>query len=108
MLSVIWRCKGKAGGRLAETLRETLGDTIRERIALAGRAKALAGESNLSARVLASLPFAAGILLYFERPASMDTLFYDPRGRVLFAIGLTSLIMGILTMRHMIKKGTTV
>jgi Flp pilus assembly protein TadB len=58
--------------------------------------------------VLSGLPFIAAFLLYLERPDALNPLFYDPRGRVLLAIGATSLSMGILTMRHMIRKGTTV
>jgi len=38
----------------------------------------------------------------------MELLFYDPRGQMLFAVGITTLVMGILTMRHMIRKATTV
>jgi tight adherence protein B len=107
MFSVTLAVQSRAGGGLAETL-ETLGDTIRQRVALAGRAKALASQARLSARVLSCLPFLAGFGLYLERPDSLSPLFHDPRGRMLFAIGLTSLTIGVLTMRHMIKKGTTV
>jgi tight adherence protein B len=107
MFSITMAVQGKAGGRLAETL-QTLADTVRQRISLAGRAKALAGEATLSARVLSCLPLVAGIISYIERSDTMDTLFYDPRGRFLFAIGVISLSLGILTMRRMIRKGTTV
>lgn len=107
MFSVTVAVQSRAGGGLAETL-QTLGDTVRQRVALAGRAKALAGEAKLSARVLSSLPFVAGCLLYFERHDALDPLFHEPRGRILLMIGLTSLGMGILTMRRMIRKGTTV
>jgi tight adherence protein B len=107
MFSITMAVQGKAGGRLAETL-QTLADTVRQRISLAGRAKALAGEATLSARVLSCLPFIAGIISYLERPDTMNMLFYDPRGRLLFAIGVISLSLGILTMRRMIRKGTTV
>jgi tight adherence protein B len=107
MFSVTLAVQSRAGGGLAETL-QTLGDTLRQRVALAGRAKALASEAKLSSRVLSGLPFIAAFLLYLERPDALNPLFYDPRGRVLLAIGATSLSMGILTMRHMIRKGTTV
>lgn len=107
MFAVTLAVQRTSGGGLAETL-QTLGDTIRQRVALAGRAKALAGEAKLSARVLAALPFLAATLMYFERPDALNPLFYDPRGRLLMAIGLTSLTLGILTMRYMIRKGTTV
>lgn len=107
MFSVTLAVQRTSGGGLAETL-QTLGDTIRQRVALSGRAKALAGEAKLSARVLAALPFAAATLLYVERPDALNPLFHDDRGRLLLAIGLTSLTLGILTMRYMIRKGTTV
>jgi tight adherence protein B len=107
MFSVTLAVQSKAGGRLAETL-QTLGDTVRERVALAGRARALSAEAKLSARVLSCLPFLAGTGLYLERPESMYPLFYEPRGRMLLTLGLTSLALGVLTMRRMIRKGTTV
>jgi tight adherence protein B len=107
MFSITMAVQSKAGGRLAETL-QTLADTVRQRISLAGRAKALAGEATLSARVLSCLPFIAGIISYLERPDTMNMLFDDPRGRFLFAIGVISLSLGIWTMRRMIRKGTTV
>lgn len=107
MFSVTLAVQSRAGGGLAETL-QTLGDTIRQRVALAGRAKALASEAKLSARVLSALPFLAGMALYLERPDSLNPLFYDPRGRTLFVAGITSLMLGMLTMRRMIRKGTTV
>jgi tight adherence protein B len=107
MFAVTLAVQAKSGGRLAETL-STLNDTVRKRVALAGRAKALAGEAKLSAYVLAGLPFAAGILMYFTNPDSLGPLFTGQRGRILLSIGLTSLTLGVLTMRWMIKKGTTV
>jgi tight adherence protein B len=107
MLAVTLAVQIKSGGRLAETL-QILGDAIRERVALAGRAKALAGEANLSMRVMSSLPFIAGSIMYFESPSFLDALFDDHRGRVLFGIAITSLTLGIVTMRRMIKKGTMV
>jgi tight adherence protein B len=107
ILAVTLAVQSKSGGRLAQTL-QVLADTMRQRIALAGRAKALAGEATLSARVLASLPVLAGGVMYFERPDSMVLLFNDPRGQILFGIGVVSLCLGILTMRTMIRKGTTV
>jgi tight adherence protein B len=62
----------------------------------------------LAAKVLASIPFIAGFAMYFERPENMEILFYDPRGQKLLAVGITTLVMGILTMRHMIRKAPTV
>jgi tight adherence protein B len=107
IFSVTLAVQSRAGGRLAETL-GILGNTIRERVALAGRAKALASETQLSARVLSAIPFIAGIALYILRPDAINPLFNDPRGQKLFATGLISVTLGIITMRRMIRKGTTV
>ena len=107
IFSVTLGVQTRAGGRLAETL-QTLGETVRQRIAIAGRAKALAGEAKLSALVLSCLPFVSGVAMSIVRPGYMDPLFHDPTGRKLFAGGVVSLILGVLTMRNMIKKGTSV
>jgi tight adherence protein B len=107
IFSVTLAVQSKSGGRLTESL-QILCETIRQRVILAGRARALAGESKLAARVLASIPFIAGFVMYFQRRENIEMLFHDPRGRMLFAVGITTLVMGILTMRHMIQKATTV
>jgi tight adherence protein B len=75
---------------------------------LAGRAKALASEAQLSARVLAALPFVAGLVLFFEKPGYFDVMFRDATGQKLLAIGLTTVTLGIITMRSMIRRGTAV
>ena len=65
----------KSGGSLTETL-QTLGDTVRQRVALAARAKALAGEVIFSSRALSAAPLIVGGLLYWINPESVDLLFY--------------------------------
>ena len=64
----------KSGGGLAETL-QTLGDTVRQRVTLAARAKALAGEVIFSSRALSLAPFIVGGLLYWINPQTVDLLF---------------------------------
>jgi tight adherence protein B len=107
MFTVTLAVQSKAGGRLAETL-QIAGDTIRDRVALSARAKALAGEAKLSAIVLGAIPFAVGTMMFFIQPAAITPLFTDPFGRELLAIGATTLTLGILLMRQMIRKGTAV
>src|SRR5205807_9146812 len=51
MFAVTLAIQMKSGGSLAETL-QTLGDTVSQRVALAARAKALAGEVIFSSRAL--------------------------------------------------------
>ena len=96
----------KAGGGLAETL-QTLGDTVRQRVALAARAKALAGEVIFSARALSIAPLVVGGLLYLVNPQLVDLLFTDPVGRTLLAYAGTSVLMGTLVIRWMVARDTS-
>jgi tight adherence protein B len=95
----------KSGGGLAETL-QTLGDTVRQRVTLAARAKALAAEVIFSARALSVAPFIAGGFLYWINPQTVDLLFYDPTGRKLLAYGGASVLIGTLVIRWMVRRET--
>src|SRR5262245_56404140 len=95
----------KSGGRLSETL-QTLADTVRQRVTLAARAKALAGEVIFSSRALSCAPVVVGGLLYWMNPRTVDLLFYDPTGRMLLAYAIASVIIGALVIRWMIRRET--
>jgi tight adherence protein B len=95
----------KSGGGLAETL-QTLGDTVRQRVTLAARAKALAAEVIFSARALSVAPFIAGGFLYWINPQTVDLLFYDPTGRKLLAYAGASVLIGTLVIRWMVRRET--
>lgn len=97
--------QARSGGRLAETI-QSLADTVRERLTIAARARALAGEAKLSAIIMALLPLIAGTLLGITRPGHLDPLFNDPRGNRLLAIGIATLLLGIVTMRQLIRGAT--
>jgi tight adherence protein B len=95
----------KSGGSLTETL-QTLGDTVRERVALAARAKALAGEVIFSSRALSCAPLILGGILYAISPQSVDMLFSDPTGNILLAYAVGSVVVGHFVTRWMIKRET--
>lgn len=97
--------QARSGGRLAETI-QTLADTIRQRIALAQRASALAAEAKLSAYVLSVLPFLGGGAMALMQKGFMDPLLHDPRGQHLLLSGIVLLTLGQLTMRKMISSAT--
>jgi len=85
---------------------QTLGDTVRQRVALAARAKALAGEVIFSSRALSCAPLLVGGLLYCINPQTVDLLFYDPTGRMCLAYAVASVIIGSLVIRWMIRRET--
>jgi tight adherence protein B len=95
----------KSGGSLTETL-QILGDTVRQRVALAARAKALAGEVIFSSRALSLSPFIVGGLLYAINPQTVDLLIYDPAGNMLLAYAGASVLLGTLVIRWMVRRET--
>jgi tight adherence protein B len=95
----------KSGGSLSETL-QTLGDTVSQRVAMAARAKALAGEVIFSSRALSCAPLIVGAVLYWVNPQSVDLLFSDPTGNMLLAYAVASVVIGHLVISWMIKRET--
>jgi tight adherence protein B len=105
MFAVTLAVQLKSGGSLAETL-QNLGDTVSQRVALAARAKALAGEVIFSSRALTISPLIAGGLLYAANPQNVDLLFYDPVGNRLLAYAVASVLVGALVISWMVRRET--
>jgi tight adherence protein B len=105
MFAVTLAVQMKSGGSLAETL-QTLGETVSQRVALAARAKALAGEVIFSSRALTAAPVVVGGLLYWINPQSVDLLLYDSTGNKMLAYAAASVIAGYFVIRWMIKRET--
>ncbi|MGL3214923.1 type II secretion system F family protein [Bradyrhizobium sp. BR 1433] len=106
MFAVTLAVQLKTGGSLAETL-QTLGETVSQRVALAARAKALAGEVIFSSRALTFAPVIIGGLLYWINPQSIDLLLFDPEGNVLLAYAACSVLMGHFVIRWMVRRETS-
>ena len=105
MFAVTLAVQLKSGGSLAETL-QNLGDTVSQRVALAARAKALAGEVIFSSRALTVSPIIAGGLLYAANPQNVDLLFTDPVGNRLLAYAVGSVLVGALVISWMVRRET--
>lgn len=96
----------KSGGSLSETLL-TLGETITQRVALAARAKALAGEVIFSSRALSVAPVIVGGLLYAINPRTVELLFYNSTGNKMLAYAIASVLTGHFVISWMIRRETT-
>jgi tight adherence protein B len=105
MFSVTLAVQLRSGGSLAETL-QILAETVSQRVALAGRAKALAGEVIFSSRALSLSPIIIGGLMWWVNPQSIDLLFFDPTGNMLLAYAAGSVLLGHFVIRWMIRKET--
>lgn len=104
-LSVTLGLQAQTGGSLAETL-EILADTIRKRVAMEARAKALASESRMSARIVTALPFVAAVAMSLIHPGFLTFFWVDPTGFKMLVTGLCLLVLGSLTIRWLIKGAT--
>jgi tight adherence protein B len=93
----------QTGGGIAETL-SNLSRIIRQRKALRLKARALAAEAQASAAIVASTPFVAGVGLFLINRDLMAVLFNDPRGRLMLGIAIVSLLLGIGSMRTLIRR----
>jgi len=68
------------------------------------RGYALAAEARMSISILAGIPFAVGILLTMLNPAYMSVFVRDPRGHMLLGIAVGLLMLGLTSMRQIIKR----
>lgn len=92
----------ETGGNLAEIL-ENLSQMVRRREQMRLKVKAMSSEARASAMIIGSLPFIMCALISFINPRYMSTLFVDPRGWIMIAVGLTSLLIGIFIMAKMVR-----
>lgn len=92
----------ETGGNLAEIL-ENLSSMVRRREQMRLKVKAMSSEARASAMIIGSLPFIMCALISFINPRYMSTLFVDPRGWMMIAIGLTSLFVGLFIMAKMVR-----
>jgi tight adherence protein B len=95
----------QTGGNLAETL-EILGDTVRRRVAMVAKARALSSEARTSAAVLGALPFVVGLVITAINPGYMNDLFTDPRGANVILAFVVLLGCGLLSIRWIIRRSS--
>jgi tight adherence protein B len=92
----------ETGGNLAETL-SNLADILRRRRQMRLKIRALSSEARASAYILGSLPFVVFGAIMLVNPGYAMQLFEDPRGHIILAAGLSSLLVGVLVMAKMIR-----
>ncbi len=103
--SVVIGLHGQTGGNLSETL-ENLADMVRRRVAMAGKARALAAEGRLSSLVVGGLPFVIGILIMFVNPGYMNEFVDNPKGPMLGVLFAVLLTVGLVINNWMIQRST--
>jgi len=94
--------QSETGGNLSETL-NNLSGVLRGRRQLKLKVKAMSSEAKASAYIIGSLPFVVGTLIYVMNPSYIATLFTDPRGNMMLALGGLMFLTGGAIMYKMVK-----
>jgi tight adherence protein B len=92
----------ETGGNLAEIL-EKISGVIRDSYRFQRKLKTLAAEGKMSAIVLAGVPIALGVGMYFIQPEVMGELFTNPGGITLLQISGALYFVGFIWIRMLIK-----
>lgn len=90
----------ETGGNLAEIL-NNLSETIRGRIMMKMKIKAMSSEARMSAYVVGALPFLVMVALAFTSPGYLNPFFNDFRGNMAALGAFTSFSLGIGIMMKM-------
>jgi tight adherence protein B len=92
----------RTGGNLAELL-DKLAHIIRERFKLRARIRAVSAQGLMSGRILASIPFAVGVLMFMINPQYARFFIDDPMGHQLLAGALGMQLVGYLIILKIVK-----
>jgi tight adherence protein B len=92
----------ETGGNLAEIV-EKIASLIRARFVLKGKIRSLSAEGRLSAIVLAALPVALAIYLFFAQRDYIMTLATDPIGHVMVIGAVVMIVIGSVIMHRMVQ-----
>jgi tight adherence protein B len=91
----------QSGGNLAEIL-ERIAGTLRARLHLLGRVRALTSQGRLQAWVMAGLPFALALVLDRLDPESMALLWSTPLGWAVIAVIMGLELIGVMFIRRIV------
>jgi tight adherence protein B len=92
----------ETGGNLTEVL-DNISHIIRERFRLLRTVKTLSAEGRLSGTILALMPPALFVMLYFSSPGYINMALEHPIGQAALMIGAGFEILGIIVIKIIIK-----
>lgn len=92
----------QTGGNLAETL-EGIANTLRARLQLQGKVKALTAQGKMQAWIVGSLPVALALALDQLEPESMSVLWHTPLGWGVLTVVIGLECAGIFMIRRIVN-----
>jgi tight adherence protein B len=99
---IIITIQQKSGGNLAESL-ANMAKVVRERRKLRGKIQSLSAEAKTSAGIIAAMPVAVALLVYFSTPTYIEKLWTTQAGQFTLVGCAIWMLMGVLIMRKMIN-----
>ena len=90
------------GGNMAE-MYDIISATIRERFRLEGRIKALTAQGKMQGWVVALMPLALGLFLYYYRPDLMKPMLAANFGKILVGAIILMEVLGMLFIRKIVN-----
>lgn len=93
------RIAGDSGGNLAETL-ERLSDTIRRKLTVEGKIRALTSQGRLQGWIMTLLPVAVAVALFVIEPEAMEPLIATWQGWVVCAVIALLELAGMIFIRR--------
>jgi tight adherence protein B len=95
------RIASETGGQLAETL-ERASQTLRTKLAMEGKIRALTSQGKLQAMVVGALPLFLLFVLNKMEPEAMNLMFTTPMGYATLAVIALLEIFGVLIIRKIV------
>lgn len=93
------RIAGDSGGNLAETL-ERLAETVRRKLTVEGKIRALTAQGRLQGWIMTLLPVAVAAALFAIEPAAMEPLIATWQGRVVCGVIAVLELTGMVFIRR--------
>lgn len=100
--AIVITVQQKSGGNLSEIL-SNLSKVLRDRKKMRGKIRAMSQESIASAGIIASLPLAVMMLLFFMNPEYISLLWTNSLGQLMLFCAFAWMCVGALVMRKMIS-----
>jgi tight adherence protein B len=76
---------------------------VRERKKMKGKVAAMSSEAKASAGIIATLPFAVGLMTYLSSPRYIELLWTTTTGRIALTASGLWMLVGVLVMKKMIS-----
>lgn len=102
-LAAVVGLQAQVGGGIAATL-DSVADLIRRRLAIRRRGLALTSEARAAAWILGALPFVTFAGIAVTTPDYARLLLTDPIGHQVLAVAMILLLLGIFSMRQLIRR----